>query len=363
MFRNPFNNAFGLEIGDLSIKLIQLKPASFYKKSCFEISQLREIRLPAGLIVNGEIQQPEIVRQKLLQILGRTKNEKYKTIKEPWVVAGLPEVKTFLKIISIDAGINEITDADIIFQAKKHLPFELDEAYINWQLIESKSNEKYSQVLIGAIPKIIADAYTYLLESVQLMPIALEIEAVSLARSLITESKDYSGQARAILDLGATRSCLIIYDNNSIQFSTTLDYSGEIITTAIEQSLKINHQQAEEMKIKLGARYNSRTNAKYYKAISRINDKMIDDVLSALEFYKDHFNDQNPINHITMCGGVSEWDGLDNIISKKLKISSHPGNVWKNLNNDNLKTDKGLGLNLAVAIGLALRATQKPFTI
>ena len=64
-----------------------------------------------------------------------------------------------------------------------------------------------------------------------------------------------------------------------------------------------------------------------------------------------------------MCGGVSNWTGLDNLISAKLRISSHPGNVWKNLFNPKLNCNKKQGVDLAVVIGLALRASQRPFII
>lgn len=361
--RNPFPDAFGLEIGDLSLKLVQLKPAILGKKQSLQISELRELKLPAGLIVNGEIQQPELVRKKLLQLLGFDNSSKYSPISSPWVVAGLPEVKSFIKLITIETSPTEVSETDVIYQAKKHLPFELNDAYISWQIINiDNENDNYAQVLIGAVPKIIGDSYTYLLESVQLTPIALEIEAVSLVRSMITDEKKYIDEARAILDLGATRASLIIYDNNTIQFSTSLNFSGELATTSIKETLKISHSQAEEMKIKKGCRFDSK-NTKYLKAINKVNSQLIRELTNSLEFYKQHFTDANIINHITMCGGMSEWKGLDNYISSKLKISANPGSVWKNLHNHSLDRTKSNDLKLAVSIGLALRASQRPFTI
>jgi len=341
--QNPFPHAFGLEIGDLSLKLVQLQPIAFHRKNHFDVKEIREVKLPAGLIVNGEIQQPELVRKKLLHILGRD-GKKYPPIKSPWVVASLPEVKTFIKLIKIEINPDDINEADVLFQAKKHLPFEDEEkTHISWQIINREQSKEYAQILVGAVPKLIGDSYTYLLESVQLTPLALEIEALSITRSLITHDKSYEGEGRIILDLGATRSSLIIYDNNTVQFSISLSFSGELVTTAIKQAMKIDHQQAEELKIKNGVKFDKK-NTKYLKIVSEINDKLISELDSALEFYNDHFKNNNPINHITMCGGMSKWDGLDNFISSKLKVSSHPGNVWKNLQNENMQRDKRMAL-------------------
>lgn len=359
LLRNPFSGAFGLDIGDLSIKLVQLDSSPFYERQYFKIKELRTTSLPPGLIANGEIQQPELVRKKLLYLLGK-EGGAFKPIRSSWVVANLPEPQTFLKLIDVESSDNELTSVDVAYQAKKHLPFELEDTYLDWQAITPGVNTQKRQVLIGAVPKIIADSYTYLLESVGLNPVALETEAVAVSRSMITSDKDYTGQARGILDLGGTRSSLIIYDNNSIQFTTTLNFSGELVTAAIEQVLKLDHAHAEELKIKNGLKYDAQ-NPKYLTAVSGIAENLISEIKTALLFYKEHFNDINTVSRITMCGGMANWANIDNFISRQLKITAHPGHPWKNLHNKKLYDfDINKSLPLASAIGLALRAIQNP---
>ncbi len=357
LLRNPFAGAFGLDIGDLSIKLIQLEPTGLFYKHSLRVKELRVTSLPPGLIVNGEIQQPEMVRKKLLFLLGK-EGDAFKPIRSTWVVASLPEPKTFLKLIEVEITDNMLTSVDVAYQAKKHLPFELEDTYLDWQIINPAANTKNTQVLIGAVPKLIADAYTFLIESVELNPIALEIEAVPLARALITAEKDYTGQARAILDLGATRSSLIIYDNHSIQFSTILNFSGELVTSAIEMGLKLTHQDSEALKIKNGLKYDAK-NPKYLTIASALAEKLIEEIKTALLFYREHFNNNNAINHITMSGGMANWENLDNFLSRQLKIQSNPGHAWKNLFNKKLDGyDEKKSLPLACVIGLGLRAAQ-----
>jgi len=357
--RNPFAGAFGLDIGDLTIKLVKLRRQHRpHKPVNYIIEEMRSISLPPGYIVDGEIQQPEMVRKKILQLLGK-EGTKFKPIKTPWVVADLPEPKTFLKTISIDTDQEDLTEEDVIYQARKHLPFDLSEAYLDWQVIES--NEKTSKIVIGAVPKITADSYTYLLESADLRPVALEIEATSIARALVTADKDYVGEARIILDLGATRSSLMVYDHETIQFSTNLSFSGELMTTAIMQKLKIDYAEAEKMKIESGLVYD-KTKPKYLKIVTEMTDKLAAEIKTAITFYQEHFSDPNPITHITMTGRVSNLKNLRETLSRKLKISSGPGHTWKNLKLK--KVDPGLeevGVFYTSAVGLALRAAQKPW--
>ncbi|MFA7653950.1 MAG: type IV pilus assembly protein PilM [Candidatus Magasanikbacteria bacterium] len=356
---NPFDGAFGLDIGDLSIKLIQLqKHHRLRQPPYFSVSELRTVNLPPGYIVDGELQQPEMVRKKILYILGK-EGKKYKPLKSPWVVIDLPEPKTFLKLIDVESPPDQITTEDVKFHARKHLPYEIEETYLDWWAINADDKQaKTAQILIGAAPKITADSYTYLMDSVGLTPIALEIEAIALARSLITANKSYAGEARMILDLGATRSGVVIYDNNSIQFSTTLHFSGEILTMAIAQELKIDYETAENLKIKNGLVYDEKT-PRYLKIVNQIAEDLITEIKTAINFYREHFPTSNPITHITMCGGLSRLKNIDSVLSQKLKISAHPGHPWKNLLNSKFsETDNLEALNMASAIGLALRAVD-----
>lgn len=357
---NPFPGAFGLDIGDLSIKLMQMKrhnPIS--RPPFFTVETTRTASLPPGAIVNGEIQLPEIVRKKILHLLGANGN--YPRLKSPWVVANLPEPKTFLKLIEIETPAEELTDEDIVFQAAKHLPFDTAEGYLDWQVIPNNEiSKKNTAVLIAAVQKTIADSYTYLLEAAGLTPLSLEVEALALCRTLITATKDYSGMARVILDLGGTRSSLVIYDKQTIQFSTSIDFSGELITTALTQGLGIDHAAAEKLKIATGARV-SKDYPKYLKIVDGLIDQLVEEIKRALQFYREHFTGTNPITHITMCGGLSHFENLDMILSHALRISAHPGTVWKNVSANSLSQSKQTeGLELATVIGLALRAAQNP---
>ena len=357
--RNPYLGAFGLDIGDLSIKLVQLeRRGSFFQPSYYKVKELRGVELLPGCIADGELQQPEMVRKKILQLLG--KEGKNKSIKSPWVVANLPEPKTFLKLIELEMTPENMTDEDIQYQAKKHLPIDIGEVYLDWQIIEAK--EKTSQILLGAVSKVISDSYTYLLESAGLNIMALEIEALSIARAMITANKTYENEARLILDLGATRSGLVLYDHGSIQFSTKLNFSGNLVNTALVQQLKISFQEAEELKIKNGLAYDNQR-PKYLKAAGGLTDQLISDIKKTIQFYNEHFPDANPITRITMCGGMSAFKKLDEELTKKLKITTAPGHPWKNLFNKQMeKSDQVMGLSLAAAIGLGLRAAEDPFT-
>lgn len=355
---NPFAGAFGLDIGDLSLKLIQLKREHTTRgKRKLSLAAVRSIPLPPGYIVNGEIQQPEMVRRKLLSLLG--KEGQLPPVASPWVIADLPEPKTFLKLIEVETTPESFGAEDVLYHARRHLPYEIEETHLDWQLIP-ESGKKFVRVLIGAAPKVIADSYTYLLESVGLNVLALEIEGLAIARALISRHKDYQGEARAILDLGATRSSLSIYDHGTVQYTATVRFSGELLTTALVQGLHIDHAAAEKLKITYGARYD-RKQPKYFKIISPLIDQLAEEIKTSLAYYKERFADANPITHITMCGGQAGLHNIGAILSAKLKTRAEPGNAWKNIAAPPADPEIARqGLTLVSALGLGLRAAEHP---
>lgn len=354
--RNPFEDAFGLDIGDLSLKLIQLVATQKNGITNYRIKNSRQIALPAGYIVNGEIQQPEMVRKKILQLLDKEGYEK--KITSPWVVADLPEPKTFLTSIELPITAAQITREDIEFQSKQHLPFDLENAYLDWQIITPNKDDKTTRVLIGAVEKIVADSYTYLLQSANLQPVALEIEALSITRSLISENESTPG---AILDLGATRSAIIIYDAGGVRFSTSIKFSGELINMALIQQLKIEPTKIEEMKIKYGLNY-IKEFPNYLMIVDQLIEELINDIKKTFTYYQDHYEQSKPIGKIIVCGGMAEMENLMDTLNRRLEIKcelADPLKVHSIKNTD--EASKKSGTTMVSALGLAMRATLNPY--
>jgi type IV pilus assembly protein PilM len=361
MFSHPFPNAFGIDLSDLSIKIVQLRNVSRrHHEHAYVPVICRSTKLPHGLIMNGIVQEPEKVRKYLQHILDG-ENPKNKTIKSHWAVASLPDIQGFLKRIEIDKPAEDIIDEDIHLISKQHIPFEDNDYYLDWQLMPSTPGQSTSSVLVGAIPKKVADTYVYLLESMGLGVMAIEIETLAIARSMITAKKVYENEARAILDLGATRSSITIYDHDQIQYSISLPFSGELVTTTVSQKCHIPYETAEQQKIQIGLSYD-KTVEPCWMAITTITDQLIDQVKRAIDFYYSHFPGANKVTHITMCGGGASMKKLDEIMTQKLGITAQPGNVWKNLSLRKLpplSAEESLGY--ATAIGLGLRAAANPF--
>lgn len=357
MFLNPLSNAFGLDIGDLSVKVVQLRNRSYTSRHPkFSVEAYRSVDLPPGMIVNGELLRPEDIRGHIQTLLFGEKGQP--AVRGHWVVASIPEQQSAIKVVQTDTEPARLSAEDIAALAAQHIPFEQGSYYLDWQTIPCEGDGRPAPcLLLGAVPKNIADSYTYLLESLGLGVVALEIESIATARAMITAQKEYQNESRIILDIGATGTCVIVYDYDSIRFSTSLPFSGELLTMALSQKKNIPHDEAEEEKKRAGVSFSP---GDAWPALAQLVADLENGIRKAIDFYYSHFPDAHKITRMTLAGGGAAMKELGPVLENALGIPAAPGNPWKNLSTKHPPGDPGTALRYATAIGLALAAADNP---
>lgn len=374
MFTNSIYSPIGLDISDLSLKLVQL-----YKRGDkIKIQAINKLNLHEGIIKDGEVLDKEKLIDKINELISRPAYGKVNTND---VIACLPETKTFIKLIKIPKTPNPLPEI-IEGEMEKHIPMAINDIYYDWQIIENSADAQ--DVLIGVAPKNIVDQYINLFDEAKLFTNALEIEPVSLCRSLLSSEnpKIHTAGNYGIIDIGAQRTSLTIYSKNTILFTLSMPISGEKITRSIAEILKIEISQAEKAKIICGLDENKAQGIIKNILIDMV-DKLTRKINEAVDYYENHFPDRGPLNQILLCGGGANIKNLAEIINKSISIEVKRGDALVNLKEnpenfskiltethkitsdlvkDNGKNDKktisvaqDTSLTFATAIGLALR--------
>lgn len=309
----------GLDISDLSLKFVQLKKQGHG----LGIQAMGKAELSPGIISGGDI----VDRKKAVEALKATINRpKFGKIKTDRVVACLPETKTFVKLIEIKRGPNKTEDL-IESEIKKHIPLDIKDMYYDWQMI-SEDNEGRQFVLVGAAPKSIVNQYISFLDEADFSIEALEIEPISICRSLLKE-EFFATEIKAkknyiILDIGASRSSIIFYSHNTILFTISVPLNVD--------------------KIK------KEPKAGFTDLMKRIQE--------ALDFYSDNFSKRGAIDLVYLCGGGASLDELKSEIERLFSLAVEVGNPLINTKNQSLSQNftrpKYYLPSFATAIGLAL---------
>ena len=342
MLTNNSTCPIGLDISDLSIKLVQLDK----NRDKIKIQALSKIDLVQGVIVNGEIKNKTELIKAIKKIIS---DPLYGKVSSEEVVVCLPESKTFIKLIEIQKSPNPL--ADIMgSEIEKHVPMNLNEIYYDWQIIEELTN-KYL-VLIGAAPKNIVNQYTDLLDEAKLSPIALEIEPISICRSLLkeetsnlkpitfgAETKTDASLNYGIIDIGANHTCMIFYSGQTILFTVSMPISGEEITSKISQALNLTKEQAEKAKIICGLDEN-KANGVIKNILADNLKSLVEKMKEAISFYENYFGRRGPLSQILLCGGGANIPNLEKIISKEFSIEVRLADALTNLSETKNKFDE-----------------------
>lgn len=332
----PIKSYLGLDISDLSLRIIQLKRK--YKK--ISLSSFNEIRLEEGIIKDGKIIDQDRVVESLNILLKKPQGEKINT---NMVVACLPEQKSFIKLIQFSTSSQNIDQA-LEKEIVKHFPYSIDEIYYDKQIIDIQNNQRYS-VLVSACPKKIVDSYLSVLEKAELDPTALEVESQTLARSLISEKSSLS-DVFLIIDIGLNRSTFTIANKSIIYSSFSSDkINGNSLTAAIVEELGISIKKAEEIKKSTGFKLRE------IKKSKDIFMNMIFEVINTnLDYFQENYSYLS-IKKIILSGGGAYVKELPKLIENQIKIKTKLGNHWINIPDLPVKDN----LSYSTVIGLALR--------
>lgn len=361
---NLKQQAFGLDVSDLSLKIINLKK----KDNDFHLIAFGEKSIPVGIIEGGEVKNEDslakIIRTAVSEVKGNKINTKY-------AVCSLPEEKAFLKVITMPKAIKkeEIIGA-IQFEAENYIPFPVQDVYLDYQIVGyPDSGSDHWDILIAAIPKKIVDNYNSALKKAGLIPRVFEVESLAIARALIKD--EISPSPLLLIDLGDTRTSFIIFSGNSVVFTASIPISSQTFSRAISKSLKISLSEAEKLKIKCGLENNDAKSKEIFEALIPCLTDLTEQIKKYLNYYQSHSDYQNffgskkGVEKILLSGGGSNLKKLSEFLLNELKIPVVFGNPWINISKEPFKEISRLSYEKSIgyttALGLALRGIKENF--
>lgn len=298
-----FDKAFGLDISDRSVEIIELE--KIFK---FSVVTYGRTELPEGVIEEGRIIDQNILAEKLKKLLKEVKPKKVSTNK---VIISLPESQVFINSFEVDAKFKgTLLLENIINKVSLTLPINLDKTY--WDFIEKPSADKTKKLIMFiGVPKDIANDYVKFCNSIGLEVVSLCTESLSLARTILRSSNRQS----LIMDIGSRSTNFNFFDSNDkINMAATLPVGGDDMTMAVKNSLKLDIPEAENMKIKLGFKDNKDNAVR--PVILPVLEDILNEANKAINYYEETFKQK--LDDVFIIGGSVLLPGIVEIIKAKL---------------------------------------------
>lgn len=346
---NDRSNVFGLDLSDLSIKIVNLKDGG---DSEF-VASFASVPLPLGAVNDGEILQKDLVVSAIKKAIAVAGPEKLKTKK---VICSLPETKAFLRIVSIpQMDRNELNEA-VKWEMEANIPLPLEQVYYDWQIIPDSLLSQASKIniIVVAIARIVVDQAIEVLEEAGLDPVGLEIESIAQARSLIDEKKE--SDTVFVIDIGDRRTSFSMAKGGVPCFTSSIPLCGQSFTDVISKGMGIPFEQAEKIKIANGIGDSTKGDS-LFKLTQPVLENFVQEIERSIDFFVTGLKYSDSVDKVIICGGGGNMKGIIPYLSKKIGREIELGNPWVNmrLGKELPKIERSQSLQYSTAIGLALK--------
>lgn len=342
----------GVDIGTTSIKMVEIE----------KINALPQLVNYGFLESYGHLERlNNAIQTSALKMLDRETAELVKIlaknsgVKSTDTIASLSVFSAFITLLEIPAMSSEETSKAMKFQAKQYIPLPVSAVTIDWIKVGQRQDPQgslWQQVLLVSIPNEQIAKYKNIFSLAGLNLIALEVEGLSLARTL-TRGID---QNVLILDIGSRSTSISVAKNGLLKFSGQTDFAGGSLTQTIAAGLNIRPQRAEDLKklrgLKgMGGEYELST------LMLPILDVIISEAKRVKNNYEKGYNDK--VESVIVSGGGANLLGATEYMKDQLGLPVRKAAPFSQLSYPPaIEPLIGeLGSQFSVAIGLGL----KPF--
>ena len=346
----------GLKIGGS-----QLAAAQIRNNGTPELVQLARQELEPGIIVGGELRDPEALANAL-----KTFFKDFKLPRQD-VRLGIANNRIGVRTFEVD-GIDDVKQLEnaIRFRAHEALPIPIDEAVIDWHVLSEHPDDEGGitrRILLVVAYRDLVDRYVVACKKAGIKLVGIDLEAFALLRALAEPLPDEAGPSNAavvVVAVGHDRSTFAVSDGRVCEFTRVLDWGGASLNVAIARELNIAPSEAEPIKRALSLTHGDtpeglsedETN-RARTAVQRQLESFARELVSSLQFYQNQPGSLG-IAELVLTGGTVHLHGLAEQLQGLIGVNVRVGDPLARVTvGKKVKNAEQVG-SLAIAIGLGI---------
>lgn len=318
---------FGLDIGHANLKAMQIdttpgKPPTVlgYGTSFFESSAIE----------NGVITNPEVIAKAMHELFEK---DLVGSITSKRVACSLPTSRTFSRPMTVPAvDRNEILEA-IRLEAEQYIPIPLNNLYLDYEVL--RQDQQKTELLLVAASKNIVDSYFKVLQLLDLQPVAFE-PSINAASRLVEMQNNLKSQPVILVDIGSVTTDIAVFDK-SMLVASTVNTGSDNITNLISSSLHLTQKQANDLKNEFGIAY-SEKQQRVVDAVKPVLENLVHEIQKSIRYYSERAaKSGGRITQIVTVGGGAIMPGLNQYLTKELRLPTHNLEPWQSINFGSLR--------------------------
>ena len=312
----------GLKVGSSGIAA-----ATVMNDGAPELVQLARAPLAPGVVVAGEVNDPEALGAALDTLFGEH------ALPRQSVRVGISSNRIGVRVLDL-AGIDDERQLDnaVRFRAQETLPIPIDETVLDYRVIgESVDDEgvRTRRILLVVAYRDLIERYFTACAGAGIKLAGIDLEAFALLRALAPPRPADSGHETALVgvSIGRERSTFAVSDGRVCEFARVLEWGGSALDEAVADALALPRDEAEERKRALSlhpldeapAGISDAEATLAREAMRRRLGALAREVGSSLRFYESQEGALR-VDEVAITGGTAQLRGLPHELERMLGV-------------------------------------------
>lgn len=344
----------GLKIGST-----QIAAAQVLNNGAPELQEIARTPLEPGLVVSGEVRDPDALSDALRRFF-----ELHKLPKRG-IRLGISNNRIGVRIFEIE-GVSDPRQLDnaIRFRAEEVLPIPLDQAVLDYVVLEEQDKEDgtpWKRILIVVAYREVVDKYLQVCTQAGLQVVGIDLEAFALLRSLEAPTdRTHASGAFVAVAIGNDRSTVAVSTGRHCEFTRVLDWGGASLNLAIARELDSTPSEVEAIKRQLsfgqdvlvdGLSADQATRAR--DGIERSLAAFTRELVASLQFYQAQPGALG-IGEIVLTGGTAHMPGLLDAVGRLAGVPTRLGDPFHRVKASSRVLEHEQPGSVSIAIGLGI---------
>jgi len=333
----------GLDIGSSSIKVVEIaQDRTGNRLVNYGISEPF-----SEAIVDGEIMDRQMVHEAITNLL------ESRQIKNRNVVTAVSGRAVIVKKILMDRLSEEDAKEAIQWEAEQHVPYDINDVSLDFQIINPNVDQKKMQVLLVAAKKDMIANHAEIIREAGLSPVIIDVDSFAIQNAVEANYDLMPEETVALLNIGAEITNLNIIRNGVPHFTKDLSVGANSFVEGIQR--RHNVSQVDALNALRGRGDSGIDVASIVQTTCEDVSVQID---RAVAFLKSA-GDADRVDRILLSGGSARVPGLTEFLNGRHHVPVEIVNPLQKLSYDSGLFDGDspdqVAPLLTVAIGLALR--------
>lgn len=230
----------GLDIGSSAVKLVEIET----RGDSMRLLRHGVADLLPDAIVDGEVMDRQLVVETIQNLFEQT------GAKTRRVATAMSGRGVIVKKIAMDRMSREDAREAIIWEAEKHVPYDINDVSVDFEVLDTDLGPKQMQVLLVAAKRDAISAHAELVREAGLEPAVVDVAAFAVQNAIERNYEMAPGEFAALVNIGAESTNLNVVHGGMPSFTQDLPSGTGRMSEDLQRRSGLSREEAAALLMK-----------------------------------------------------------------------------------------------------------------